>query len=178
MPGGRRPRPPGYQPKKYGEFVAVFTNQQVKVIDKSLKFPELRVKKPIFKSQEEKIIWDKYQAKGFESLIEGQKYIFDTIEYEERGKTTKTPSGHLHYFENILKIQKIRVKPEWEKFTEIRIVPRQSHYILEIVYEKNEKDSPELDKNKALGVDIGIYYTKEIKETKEIDLNVFVYCSL
>ncbi len=156
MPGGRRPRPPGYQPKKCGEFVAIFTNQQVKVVNSRLQFPEMFLKAPIFISQDQKTVWDKYEKQGYESLTEDELYIFDTIEYEFRGKVVKGGKNHLHYFEYVSKIRNIRVKPEWENFTEVRIVPRQSHYFLEIVYYKQKQETSRLDKDNALSIDIGI----------------------
>lgn len=54
---------------------------------------------------------------------------------------------------------KYKKREEWNeiktKIKQVRIIPKQNRYIIEIVYEKKEKDL-KLNKNNLLGIDIGI----------------------
>ena len=61
--------------------------------------------------------------------------------------------GCIHFVKNIIKPIKTSVKPE--ELKQVRIVPKATCYIVEVVYEKKEQDL-NLDKSRILSIDLGL----------------------
>ena len=51
---------------------------------------------------------------------------------------------------------RIRTKQDSKAIQQVRIVPRIGHYVIEVVYEKNEIIYENIDKNKIAGIDLGL----------------------
>ena len=145
---GTSPCIPGYQ-KKNGEFVAIFTNQLCKLEGNHIIFPFKKLVKPILKDPEEARIWNKYEKVGIAELTKAELYNFETIEYEN-GKFYKNELGEKEQWYDPVKIH-----PHIKKFQQVRIVPKGSCFMLEIVYQKPIVDL-ELNQSHIAGIDIGV----------------------
>ena len=51
---------------------------------------------------------------------------------------------------------KIRINTKQEKIQQVRIVPKIGHYLIEVIYNKEEVKNENLDKNKIAGIDLGV----------------------
>ncbi len=145
---GTSPCIPRYQ-KKNGEFVAIFTNQLCKLEGNHIIFPFKKLVKPILKDPEEARIWNKYEKVGIAELTKAELYNFETIEYEN-GKLYKDGCGQREYWNNPVKI-----RPCIKEFQQVRIVPKGSCFMLEIVYQKPIVDLG-LNRGNIAGIDIGV----------------------
>ena len=153
FPNKRRPRPPGYQKKK-GFFVAIFTNQQCNIQGDKLNFPRKGKYKANLKSTKEKEVWNKWQSTGILSLSEDERNILNSIEFPGR-KKGYSKRGTTHWFQNEKWYQKLRLRPHVKSLNQVRIVPKGSCYVLEIVH--TVRHNPQrVDKSKIVGVDIGM----------------------
>ncbi len=153
FPNKRRPRPPGYQNKK-GFFVAIFTNQQCSVQGNRLIFPRKSQYRANLKSPKEREVWNKWQSKGIISLSEKERYVLATIEFPGQ-KKGYFKRGTTHWFQNEKWYQKLRLRPHINNLNQVRIVPKGSCYVLEIVH--TVRHNPQrVDKSKIAGVDIGM----------------------
>ena len=151
FPKKRRPRPPGYQKKK-GFFVAIFTGCSIQ--GNKLIFPLKGQYRANLKSPNEREVWNKWQSNGILSLSEEDRYILNTIEFpgKEKGYWKR---GTVHWFQNEKWYQKLRLRPHIKNLNQVRIVPKGSCYVLEIVH--TVRHNPQrVDKNKIVGVDIGM----------------------
>ena len=148
FPNGTSPCIPGYQ-KKNGEFVAIFTNQLCKLEGNHIIFPFKKLVKPILKDPEEARIWNKYEKVGIAELTKAELYNFETIEYEN-SKFYKDECGQREYW-NV----PVKIRPCIKEFQQVRIVPKGSCFMLEIVYQKPIVDMG-LNREHIAGIDIGV----------------------
>ncbi len=63
--------------------------------------------------------------------------------------------------QGILKLTKLNIKiqtqiTDYQCIQQVRVVPRKDYYVVEVVYEAPETKKPSLDKNKILGIDLGV----------------------
>ena len=145
---GTSPCIPRYQ-KKNGEFVAIFTNQLCKLEGNHIIFPFKKLVKPILKDPEEARIWNKYEKVGIAELTKAELYNFETIEYEN-SKFYKDECGQREYW-NV----PVKIRPCIKEFQQVRIVPKGSCFMLEIVYQKPIVDLG-LNRGNIAGIDIGV----------------------
>ena len=120
------------------------TSQQIlKVVIRNWKsyFKALREYKRNFKKFKKKPKIPGYKKKNGESIV-----IFTN-------QQCKIKEGYLYFPKKVnLEPVKTRIK---EKLNQVRIIPKGICYIIEIIYEKEEKDVG-LDKNHILSIDLGL----------------------
>ncbi len=145
---GASPSIPGYQ-KKNGEFVAIFTNQLCKLKDNHIVFPFKKFVKPILKGSEETRIWKKYEKGGIAELTKDEFYTFETIEYNNNSFYKNEFGQREHWCDPV------KIPSHIKDFQQVRIVPKGSCYILEIVYQRPIVNL-DLNQKNFVGIDIGV----------------------
>ena len=130
----------------YKELPTKVSNQTIKLVDKNFKSFFALLKKKNNNQHKEKINIPKYLDK-----VNG-RYI---IKYEKQalGKRIFKKTGKIHLSQTEIYIN-TKLK-DFDSINEVRIIPRNNHYIIEVVYEKQELEL-KIDNNKYLSIDLGL----------------------